>query len=76
MSAGRNSASFMLLFSFTFVAVAGVGKDLWQAQGQRECMVCLSLNSWFLAGGAIWVESRASGRWDLAGRSALLGLWN
>lgn len=28
MSAGRNSASFLFLFSFTFVAISRVGKDL------------------------------------------------
>lgn len=58
MSAGRNSAPFVFLFSFPFMAISGVGKDPWQAQG---AMVRLYLNSWFPFG---WrVEPLGGGTW-------------
>lgn len=64
---GRKKFSFLHVpFLFHICRHLWSGERSWQTQGTRECCLPVSellVPSW----SAIWVESGASGRWNLAG---------
>jgi hypothetical protein len=70
MLAGRNSASFTFLF-FHFCCHLQSGERSLTSPRHEECY---GLPVSETVGSANWVQSGASGRWDLAGGSTLLGL--